>query len=57
VGGMSFMIIMRSVSVDGGGCRLECFGLNSAGGGKVDIKITFHQGWTHPFIDMEIPSE
>lgn len=56
VGGMSFMITMRSVSVDGGGCRLECFGLNSVGGGKVNIKVTFHQGWTHPFTDMEMPS-
>jgi hypothetical protein len=55
VGGMSFMITMRSVSVDGGACRLECFGLNSVGGGKVDIKVTFHQGWTHPFTDMEMP--
>jgi hypothetical protein len=56
VGGMSFMITMRSVSVDGGGCRLECFGLNSVCGGKVNIKVTFHQGWTHPFTDMEMPS-
>jgi hypothetical protein len=56
VGGMSFLITMRSVDAgEGGGFRLECFGINSVGGGKVDIKVTFHQGWTHPFTDMEMP--
>ncbi len=55
MGGVSFLITMRSVCVDGGSFRLECFGINSVGGGKVDIKVTFHQGWTHPFTDMEMP--
>ena len=52
VGGMSFLI---SMCVRGD--RLECFGRNNNGGGRVGIKLTFDSNWSHPFVDMDFSSD
>lgn len=50
--GMSFVLLMRAV-VHGKGHQFECYGVNNRGGNRVDIKIVFQQGWSHPFEDMD----
>ncbi len=52
VGGMSFLISMHAVA-HGKRYRLQCFGINNNGGGKVDIRVSFSPGWVHPFTDMD----
>jgi hypothetical protein len=49
------LILMRSV-VYGAGVRLECFGMQNDGKGKVEIKLVFDPEWAHPFIDMDFAS-
>jgi hypothetical protein len=55
-GGGSASILMRAVA-EGGGFRLECFGMQNDGSGKVDIKTVFDPSWVHPFGGMEFPSD
>lgn len=54
VGGMSFLISMHAIT-KGKKSRLECFGIQNNGNGKVEIKVNFRAGWDHPFVDMEFP--
>lgn len=55
VGGISFLISMHSVSSGKHSYRLDCFGINNDGGGKVCIKVSFSAGWVHPFVGMDFP--
>ena len=55
-GGGSALILMRAVA-KGAGFRLECFGMQNDGSGKVDIKTVFDPSWVHPFGGMEFPSD
>ena len=52
----SIMILMRSV-VCWAGFRLECFGVQNDGQGRVEIKLVFDPEWTHPFVDMDFVSD
>ncbi len=52
IGEMSFMILMRACA-HGTGFRLECYGVKNKGGGRVDVKLSFEDGWVCPFVDMD----